>query len=284
MLNPTSERIVHTDETLRIVPQELWDRVKARQRARSADRRACVRRGLNAASKRAGRKPKYLFSGLLSCGTCGARLVIADRTHYACASRINGGAAACASDVRIKRDIIESRLLAGIKNDLLAPDVMAEVRRHVHQVVRDNARTSPDKQERLQAVERKVANLTDAIASAALRASAALAERLAHAEAQLARLRAAPEPRRPPNVERLLPQVAERCRALVERAERSLAETDVDMARAELRSLFGSIRVVSDEREVRFEADLRETQTALLRAVGASANNVVAGACYGLVQ
>jgi hypothetical protein len=81
-------------------------------------------------------------------------------------------------------------------------------------------------------------------------------------------------------VERLLPQIAERYRALVERAERSLAETDVDMARAELRSLFGFIRVVSDEREVRFEADLRETQVALLRAVGASANNVVAGACY----
>jgi len=55
----------------------------------------------------------------------------------------------------------------------------------------------------------------------------------------------------------------------------------VDMARAELRTLFGSIRVVSDEREVRLEADLRGTQATLLRAVGASANNVVAGARFG---
>lgn len=52
------------------------------------------------------------------------------------------------------------------------------------------------------------------------------------------------------------------------------------MARAELRALFGSIRVVADERELRFEADLHETQAALLRAVGVSANNVVAGARF----
>jgi hypothetical protein len=171
VLNSSSEWILHTDEGLRIVPQELWDRVKARQRARSEDLGKLVRRGLNSASaKRAGRKPKYLFSGLLNCGTCGARFVIADRTHYACASRVNGGAAACTSDVRIKREIIESGLLAGIKNDLLAPDVMAEVRRHVHKTVRDNARTLPDVGSRLQVVEREVANLTDAIASGTLRA------------------------------------------------------------------------------------------------------------------
>jgi len=282
VLNARSEWIVHTDERLRIVPQELWDRVKARQRARSEDLGKRVRHSLNAVSaKRAGRKPKYLFSGLLNCGTCGSRFVVADRTHYACASRLNGGAAACASDVRVKREIIESGLLAGIKNDLLAPDVMAEVRRHVHQIVRDHSRTSPDEGNRLHVVEREVANLTDAIASGTLRASAALAERLARAEAELARLRAAPPPPRPLNVERLLPQVVERYRGLVDLLESSLAETDVDMARAELRTLFGSIRVVSDEREVRLEADLRGTQATLLRAVGASANNVVAGARFG---
>jgi site-specific DNA recombinase len=285
VLNPSSEWIVHTDERLRIVPQELWDRVKARQRVRSEDVGESVRRALNAAAaKRKGRKPKFLFSGLLNCGICGARLVMADRTHYACSSRVNGGAAACASDVRIRRQIIESGLLAGIKNDLLAPDVMAEVRRQVQQIVRENARTLPDEGNRLQVVEREVANLTDAIASGTLRASAAIAERLARAEGELARLHAAPQPRRPPNVERLLPQVTERYRALVERLETSLIETDMDMARADLRTLFGSIRVMSDEREVRFEADLRGTQAALLRAVGASANNVVAGACFGLIQ
>ena len=50
------------------------------------------------------------------------------------------------------------------------------------------------------------------------------------------------------------------------------------MARAELRSLFGSIRVTGNETEVHLEADLGAVQVSLLQAVGAPANNVVAGA------
>ena len=81
---------------------------------------------------------------------------------------------------------------------------------------------------------------------------------------------------------RLTPQVADRYRALVEQLETSLAETNVDRARAELRALFGSITVVADETEIRLESDLRETQAAMVRAAGGSANNVVAGARYAL--
>jgi hypothetical protein len=84
------------------------------------------------------------------------------------------------------------------------------------------------------------------------------------------------------NVERLLPEVADRYRSLVELLETSLAEADVETALAELRTLFGTIRVVADEWQVRLEADLRETEAALLRTAGGSANNVVAGGRYEL--
>lgn len=57
---------------------------------------------------------------------------------------------------------------------------------------------------------------------------------------------------------------------------------DIDMARAELRSPFGSIRVTGDEREVRLEADLGAVQASLLQAAAGPANNVVAGAGSGL--
>jgi hypothetical protein len=110
---------------------------------------------------------------------------------------------------------------------------------------------------------------------------AALANRLLQVEAELERSRAtAAQVPKPASVERLLPEVADRYRALVERLETSLVEADVETARAELRTLFGSIRVVADEWEVRLEADLRETQAALLRAAGGSANNLVAGGCF----
>jgi hypothetical protein len=101
------------------------------------------------------------------------------------------------------------------------------------------------------------------------------------AEAELVRMKAAArQQEQPANPERLLTDVADRYRKLVDELDKSLAETDVERARAELRALFGSINVVAGEWEVRLEADLRQTQVALLQVVGATANNVVAGAGF----
>jgi hypothetical protein len=136
----------------------------------------------------------------------------------------------------------------------------------VQQLLRAKSKGPTPQKNRLTTVEREVANLTDAIASGMLRASPAIADRLAQAEAELARLKAAPPPVKAANLERLIPEVADHYRNLVGSLETSLAETDVERARGELRTLFGYIRVVADEWEVRLEADLRETQAALLRA------------------
>ena len=283
VLNPEREWVVHTDESLRIIPQDLWERVKARQRARSETIGETVRQGLRRAIKRAGRKPAFLFSGLLTCGCCGANFVMTSRTHYSCASRTHGGKAACDSAIRLKRTVIEAGLLNGIKEELLAPDIIAEVGRQVREIVRRAMRASQsasDASDRRAALEREIQNLTDAVASGALKGSMALADRLMRAEADLARLQTAPKPPAAANIERRLPEVADRYRALVVRLETSLAEADVDMARAELRRLFGSIRVDGDQREVRLEADLGAVQASLVKAAGGSANNVVAGAGF----
>src|SRR5579863_3356611 len=178
--NPKSEWIVYPDEFSRIVLQALWDRVKARQKTRSEAIGDRVRKSYKSALRnRTGRKPLFLFSGLLRCG-CGARLVISDRTHYACSSRLNGGDAACASDVRVKRTVVEGGLLRGIKSDLLTPEIIADIGREARQSLRTVARVMPAPDpRRLASVEEEIRNLVDAIASGALSASPAMAERLA---------------------------------------------------------------------------------------------------------
>lgn len=138
------------------------------------------------------------------------------------------------------------------------------------------------KPDSLRSALREVANLVDAVASGALRTSPAIAERLAEAEAELVRLREVARSPKVVGIERRVPQAVDRYRAMVERIETALPEGDVDEFRGGLRELFGSIKVVADDWEVRFEADFRETQTALLRAAGGSANNVVAGGCFEL--
>jgi hypothetical protein len=103
---------------------------------------------------------------------------------------------------------VESGLLAGIKRDLLAPELSDEVRRYVRQGVRAKGRGAAPVN-RLAEVEKEITNLTDAIATGALRASPAIAERLMQAEAELARLKVtAAQAATAPNVERMIPQVA----------------------------------------------------------------------------
>jgi site-specific DNA recombinase len=261
--------------------QALWERVKARQKVRSEVIGDRVRKSDQAGLRdRAGRKPKFLFSGLLRCG-CGGRFVIANRTHYACSSRVNGGEAACASEVRIKRTVVESGLLGGIKSKLLTPEIIADIGRETRQSLRAATRLKPAPDpRRLASVEEEIRNLVDAIANGALRASPAMAERLAQAEAELASLKVAAHPVKTVDIERLVGRVMDRYRTMVEALERSLPEADIEQARADLRALFGSVKVVADEQEIRFEADPRATQLALLRAAGGSANNVVAGAGF----
>jgi anaerobic selenocysteine-containing dehydrogenase len=69
---------------LRIVPQELWNRVKARQAEQRA-KSEHVRKALHT-NARTGAGPKYLFSGFLKCAACGANYVQADSYRYACST------------------------------------------------------------------------------------------------------------------------------------------------------------------------------------------------------
>ncbi len=50
-----------------------------------------ARPSLHAATAGRGRQPKYLFSGLLKCGVCGANYAIADSYRYGCSANVNKG-------------------------------------------------------------------------------------------------------------------------------------------------------------------------------------------------
>ena len=82
---PPEKWVIQDVPSLRIVPQELWEAVKARQRQRS------LQRAHGAAVPRVPR----LLSGIMTCGRCGARFVLRGRHTYCCASRQNRGSMVC---------------------------------------------------------------------------------------------------------------------------------------------------------------------------------------------
>ena len=95
---PRSEWIVHDMPELRIVSDELWNRVKARQHRRAREVGDRVRNGI---AKSMGRGPRYLLTSILKCKVCGANYVMVNATHYACSGYVNGKI--CANDVMAQR-------------------------------------------------------------------------------------------------------------------------------------------------------------------------------------
>jgi hypothetical protein len=137
-------------------------------------------------------------------------------------------------------DLFNIRRSAGIKSDLLAPEFLADIDRETRQSLRAEARLKPAPDpKRLASVEKEIRNLVNAIASGALGASPAMAERLALAEAELAALKVAAHPVKAADIERLVGLVLARYRTMVEARERSLPQADIEQARADLRALFG---------------------------------------------
>jgi hypothetical protein len=80
-----------------------------------------------------GRKPvskaaysPYLFSGFLTCGNCGAKLIIVSGggkgARYGCPQHWNRKA--CDNEVTVKHTEVETQLLAGMQSAVLSPDVL----------------------------------------------------------------------------------------------------------------------------------------------------------------
>jgi site-specific DNA recombinase len=110
---PRSEWLEYSDESLRIVSQELWLRVQRRIDGLSAHKNWGVQRG----------KAKYILSGLLRCESCDSHYVICNKHEYACSGYVNGRA--CENGIRVRRDHLENVLISPLRTDLLAPASVA---------------------------------------------------------------------------------------------------------------------------------------------------------------
>ncbi len=141
--NPPEEWIIKDVPELRIVDDELWKAVKARQRAIKTTR---TKKGIEVENHfRDRRRPKYLFSGLTRCGCCGGGYTMISADLVGCAAARNKGT--CSNRVNIRRDRIEGRVLNALRNRLMDPELFAvfceEFTHEVNQA-RIEARTTLD--------------------------------------------------------------------------------------------------------------------------------------------
>ncbi len=123
--NPPAAWITEEVPELRIIADDLWLRVKRRQGAIRDDILTARSDAPNNAPKtEAGRRARYLFSGTLACGCCGANYVMISDSRYGCSANRNRGT--CDNRKTIARTDVEARVLEGLKHKLMAPELIAE--------------------------------------------------------------------------------------------------------------------------------------------------------------
>ncbi|MCH8099757.1 MAG: recombinase family protein [Proteobacteria bacterium] len=118
---PRSEWIVHQDEGLRIISDALFEKAQQRTRETSNDH----------VKLKSGGRPKYLLSGLLRCGECGAHYVLGGAASYVCSGYLGGD---CSNSIRVRRDRVEQVILDPIREELLAPDRVERMAREMQRL------------------------------------------------------------------------------------------------------------------------------------------------------
>jgi DNA invertase Pin-like site-specific DNA recombinase len=134
-LNAESDWVVNFDPEQRIIPQDLWEAVKERQReAREArDEQFHITRNPLAGAKR----PGHLLSELVICGMCGEKFVATGGGRWRCRNHRGAG---CANS-SVTTTEIEERVLRGLRERLLSPALIsrlaAELQKELDQALHD---------------------------------------------------------------------------------------------------------------------------------------------------
>ena len=142
---PRSEWLVKEMPELRIVPQELWDKVH--------ERLADVKRVWKGGKKRTGFQgatgnrvtlyPQELLSGAMVCGVCGAMIVkVTGKSggYYGCHKAAKKG---CTNRAIVKKSLAERIILGEVSKLLSNPETLSFVFRKVEQTVAKEFSKSP---------------------------------------------------------------------------------------------------------------------------------------------
>ena len=166
---PESEWVVRDDEALRIVPQELWDRVAERLREIQKVWPGGKGRGFGPGQRsRVHAYPPYLLSGAMVCGCCDRAIALVSGHrggYYGCSAAARH---ACSNRVRVPRRVAEKVILGALRDRLLQPEPVSRVLDRVREEVSVLCAHVPDmlkrKAAQLDEARRRVARIVNFVA------------------------------------------------------------------------------------------------------------------------
>lgn len=161
-------RIEHPE--LAIVPQDLWDAVKARQVAldERVERQRADSGGKN---RRAGigaaRRSLTVLAGRIFCGSCGGTVTASGGRYVRCSTAADTGGSICSHTRNHRRDRIEAEVFDGLGAVLGSPDTLKLFQEaYLKEIATANngrAGQSRERGGRLERIDQEIRNLVDAI-------------------------------------------------------------------------------------------------------------------------
>ncbi len=254
---------------LRLVSDELWNKVKDRQkkqRKKSDEKKANTHK-----NARTGRPPGRLFSGVLKCAECGGNLIIVDKHNYRCGNAHRRGPAVCGNKQKVKYVDIEEILLSSIKAELFRPEAVEAFRKKAAAVLKERkADFEPNTRNitsELRTIERKLDNLVESLmGNPALANSAKISTTISELEAEK---RGSEEKLKAQNaaicdIEPILPRALERFHELARDLPTALSG-HIEPFRTQVTSLLGDEVTMSPNSDGGWEAAYRGNYRGFLR-------------------
>jgi hypothetical protein len=240
---PEDKWVVQDAPHLRIVPQELWEAAKARQRQRS-------REGPQSATHWRNRR---LLSGLLICAKCGGHYVLRGKNTYCCATRQNRGAIVCDCMVTVDAAAAERAVLDELEDIFCGDGFLDRLILRVQQRWKEARAAQAQQQTSLNALrnqlartEKEIQNLVKAIARGRLVDE--LTEEMDATEARRDRLRQEITAAAGTDLPAALSVLPATVRRIVSDLPRMLAAGQVEQVRSALSRVVGKIEVHGEER------------------------------------
>ena len=180
----TADIVIQLVPHLQMIDQPVWDLVQARLAAEAAP--APIPPKASSAFWDS-RRPRHLLSGKVICGLCHRPFKAVGQDYLSCFTARQGG---CRNTATVRRGPLQERVLDALARQLMHPELVAafveafnEACRAIAAETTTHADTSRSGRA---AIERKIANLVDAIADG--RANPSLLKRIQDLEAELGRI------------------------------------------------------------------------------------------------
>ena len=269
-INPPEEWIIAEVPELRIVDDDLWRAAKARQGEISEKYATSIAatRAAHANRLNSTHRPRYLLSGLLECGVCGGSYAKRGRDRYGCSSHVMSGS--CANSRSIRRVEIEERVMAGLRDKLMAPEAAAEAMKayaeETNRLNRERRASGATDRKELAGIEKKIAAMVAVIEDGGY--ARGMMDRMRELEARQDEIeeRLSTVPADMPDIH---PKIADIYRRKVERLAEALADPrDRDEAAEAIRGLIERIVLTPGEKRGELHAALHGDLGTILEWAG----------------